>query len=274
MGKKKAKPRQEGGLTHFSVEESEETPAFQPSFCLCFGQLHKMVTSCQSCGKVICEKEKSDDCLFCHQPLHSMDESSLVANAYFEKAIAAKQRLLDFQEGRQASKNIIDDQSDWYELKHNLWESKEVREKAEEAEARMLRAKEEQERHLTYDIDIRQGTVTGREVVASLGVEKEQVREFMSKVGEKEQQKKDREMTQSVVQELTLQTVITNLKEALQAKGKQGKESKAESHPAAPPRVVQNDDAFAVLSEYGKAMSLRTSDGQPKTSKIGGQPIN
>jgi hypothetical protein len=274
MVKKKAKPRQEDPKSPFGTQETDDTPDFKPSFCLCFGQLHKLVTNCQSCGKVICEKERSDDCLFCHQPLNRLEQTDLIDNPYFEKAIADKQRLLDFQDGREASKNIIDDQSDWYDLKHNLWESKEVREKADDEEARMLKQKAEQERHLTFDIDFQLGTAVGKEVVGSVGAEKEHVRAFLSKVEEQEQQKKDREITKSVEQDSTLQTVITSLKEALQAKGKQVREGKEAPPPFSHQRVVQNDDAFAVLSEYGRAMSRGTTQEQPKTSNIGGQPIN
>lgn len=239
---------------------AERQAEAQPAFCLCFGQLHKLFANCQSCGKVLCEKEEAEECVFCHQPLSRGHDTELVTDAFFEKAVAAKQRLLDFQEGKQASKNIIDDQTDWYELKNNLWESKEVRRQAEEEEARQESRKERDERLLQIEIDFEKGTATGKDVSRALHSEKEEVRQFLDGVGRKEQGKKDRELGHSKTHEESLQAVVRSVKEALQGKaGEDPHPRKTRQQP-----VVQNDDAFAVLSEFGRAMEDPGQNAQVK----------
>ena len=102
----KIKKKQEDKKIEATENLSEESAEIKRSLCLCFARIHKLIANCQSCGKVICEKEGLPDCLFCHQPIEEEEEEDLITTAYFENAVHHKEQLLEFQASKIAKKNI------------------------------------------------------------------------------------------------------------------------------------------------------------------------
>lgn len=245
----KIKKKQEDRKIETIENISEESPVVERALCLCFARIHKLIANCQSCGKVICEKEGLPDCLFCHQPIEEIEEDDLIATAYFEKAVYHKEQLLEFQASKIAKKNIIDDQNDWYDLKTNVWEDKAVRKLADEKLEKTQNSEEQQKQFIVYDLDMSSGKVEGRETTADYGNEREQVQKFMEEMENYKKQPKP--FIESKINDDVLREAVKNVKQDMDKK-REGHVEDAWRPTGS--RIVQNDNAYDVLLAFNKNM--------------------
>ncbi|XP_048137118.1 activating signal cointegrator 1 isoform X3 [Rhodamnia argentea] len=103
--------------------------------CSCQARMHRLVSNCLSCGKIVCEQEGEGPCQFCgalvlkegsqyaglDQTMPVLTEAEVAAEAYAK-------RLVDYDRNSAARTTVIDDQSDYYEIEGNSWLSKEEKE--------------------------------------------------------------------------------------------------------------------------------------------------
>jgi len=105
----------------------------------------------------VCSTEGEGPCCFCGNPVyypHNIDEfeeqvalmknieedPELIQN-YF-KAVETKEKLINFDKGDIAKKNVYDGDTDWYELKNDVWQDDTIR---KEALRQMIQQEDEEE---------------------------------------------------------------------------------------------------------------------------------
>lgn len=123
----------------------KKAPATSTSrkICSCQATLHPLINNCLSCGKIICEQENEGPCLFCGNLVFRRNKSGQSTNKFtyqnigeeenitdpeFKQAEELKKRLLQYDASKIAETNIIDDQTDWFEMKEDVWNSKQTKE--------------------------------------------------------------------------------------------------------------------------------------------------
>eukprot|EP01084_Bolivina_argentea_P181359 313225_1 len=119
--------------------------------CGCQATLHEVFKNCTECGYILCEIEGEGPCWYCSAfvtlagSIPTIDKNALSfdpnSEAY-KKAVAQKDKLLEFGREKAQRTTIIDDQGDFYENEaSNLWLTQKQREwakqKAEEEEKRL-----------------------------------------------------------------------------------------------------------------------------------------
>ena len=106
--------------------------------CNCQASVHPLINNCTSCGKIVCEKENIGPCLFCgNEVLKRPQPGEITKNTQlfddisqdleFKKAEDLKNRLLQYDASQIAETNVIDEQTDWFEINENVWSSKEAK---------------------------------------------------------------------------------------------------------------------------------------------------
>lgn len=128
--------------------------------CDCMGQIHPLVNNCLGCGRVVCELEGEGPCVFCgnivlknenidleaeqQKLMRELDTDPGLCQTYFV-AVEHKAKLLTRDKEKNKTKNVIDEDMDWYDMKDDVWQSDQNRKIAvnqmleledEEAEAR------------------------------------------------------------------------------------------------------------------------------------------
>ena len=105
--------------------------------CDCFGTVHKALTNCLNCGKIVCEKEGYGPCSFCGYPV-GKDAAGRAANDKdAAKAIELKNRLLKYDRTAAKRTTIYDDQEDYFTSSPWL-SSDEIKSREEKAKQREL----------------------------------------------------------------------------------------------------------------------------------------
>ena len=142
--------------------------------CACNARRHALITNCLRCGNVICEQEGEGPCLFCGGDPdlpHDLDEERVAATGAAgssdsggeaaNRALAFKERLLDYDRSSAKRTTVIDDQVDYFaSAASDAWLSAE--EKAEQR--RRLEQREDEKRRarseLRVTLDFDAGKVT------------------------------------------------------------------------------------------------------------------
>ena len=125
--------------------------------CGCMAQKCSLVNNCLGCGRIVCEKEGEGPCLFCGNPvlkpenineyeeqmsmLKYMEDDPEIMKSYI-KAVENKNKLIGFDKSDIVTKNMIDEDTDWYEIKNDVWQSDDIR---SHALNRMIAVEEEEE---------------------------------------------------------------------------------------------------------------------------------
>jgi hypothetical protein len=110
--------------------------------CDCMATQHSLINNCLGCGRIVCEKEGEGPCLFCANPvlkpenineyeeqmrlLKDMEDDPEIMKSYI-KAVENKNKLIGFDKSDIARKNMIDEDTDWYEIKNDVWQSDAIR---------------------------------------------------------------------------------------------------------------------------------------------------
>ena len=120
----------EGGSSHVektTKEKKEKKKKSQPIMpmkgkakvnCGCFGTIHKPLTNCLNCGRIICTREGYGYCPFCSFPV--LECTRLEGEAY-DKAIMHKERLLEFDRQSASRMQVYDSQADYYSNSRSNW---------------------------------------------------------------------------------------------------------------------------------------------------------
>ncbi|BFG00184.1 activating signal cointegrator 1 [Drosophila madeirensis] len=173
--------------------------------CDCQAAQHKLINNCLACGRIVCEQEGSGPCLFCGCPVHTPEEELQLAkdaskssqlaktpNSHgqktgkqqskknkatnsssqkpgdgLEKAIAQRDRLLEYDRNSEKRTTVIDDELDYFQ-ENSVWLSDVEREKYERLKSEMHELKHGS--RLTRKIKV---DFAGREVAEELPVTKE-----------------------------------------------------------------------------------------------------
>ncbi|KAI6683079.1 hypothetical protein NL676_028992 [Syzygium grande] len=97
--------------------------------------VHRLVSNCLSCGKIVCEQEGEGPCQFCGalvlkegSQYAGLDQTVLVLTEAEAAAEAYAKRLVDYDRNSAVRTTVIDDQSDYYEIEGKSWLSKEEKE--------------------------------------------------------------------------------------------------------------------------------------------------
>jgi len=128
--------------------------------CECQAAKHKLINNCTSCGRIVCAQEGSGPCFFCSNLVCSKEEqeilnrqnkkseqllkkltsdeqrskyktSKTVEEEKQDRAIANKNRLLDYDANCEKRTKVIDDESDYFNIDVNKWLTKEQRQALE-----------------------------------------------------------------------------------------------------------------------------------------------
>eukprot|EP00088_Acartia_fossae_P009261 TRINITY_DN1447_c0_g1_i1.p1 TRINITY_DN1447_c0_g1~~TRINITY_DN1447_c0_g1_i1.p1 ORF type:complete len:502 (-),score=131.64 TRINITY_DN1447_c0_g1_i1:155-1660(-) len=148
--------------------------------CECQAVKHKLINNCISCGRIVCAQEGSGACFFCGELVCTKEEQEVLnrqsrkseqllmklttssRNAYKyskdseenqQKAIANKNRLLEYDINCEKRTKVIDDESDYFNIDSNKWLTPEQRlalEKKKE-ELHSERHKSRREKKLIFD---------------------------------------------------------------------------------------------------------------------------
>ena len=160
--------------------ESVQLPGRHP--CDCQSLRHALVNNCLSCGKIICAQEGSGPCLFCGSLVVTNEEQSVLdkknkksdllykklvgdeGRSQYQAAVDNKNRLLDYQANSAKRTQIIDDESDYFNVDTNKWLTPEQREamKKRKEEQHEEKHKSRLDRKITFDF-------AGRKVVEEEG---------------------------------------------------------------------------------------------------------
>ncbi|XP_017012842.2 activating signal cointegrator 1 [Drosophila takahashii] len=130
--------------------------------CDCQAAQHKLINNCLGCGRIVCEQEGSGPCLCCGDPVHTAEEEQQLAKAAREKgggsskaatkqgkkaskesakealdkALAQRDRLLEYDKNSEKRTTVIDDELDYFQ-ENSVWLSDAEREKFEKLKSEM-----------------------------------------------------------------------------------------------------------------------------------------
>lgn len=229
--------------------------------CECMASLHQLVNNCLICGRIVCEQEGEGSCFFCGNPVYSklnpmfkeLSSDQFVslsegnpkdADVLREQAIKHKDKLLGYQKNMNPASNIIDEETDWYEVADNVWLSENQRNvavaKIKEEEVK----KEEHSKGIGITFDLATNTFVSDEKAYDDSVAKDAAKEFMSEVTKKHVAKANDSRLPEEFEKI--HTEMTNqLKEEVKGKDQpSGKENVPKTGTAPKVCRIQHDDVF------------------------------
>ncbi|GJP34498.1 hypothetical protein CLOM_g18939 [Closterium sp. NIES-68] len=149
--------------------------------CDCQAAIHHLVNNCLGCGKIVCEQEGEGPCKFCGVlVLKGSDREAAAAAAALgaageglseaeAKALAFRDRLVEYNRTSAQRTVVIDDQSDYFKSNGadgdgDAWLTKEEREILKRREEEREREEEERRRRVVVTLDL-----IGRRVLVADG---------------------------------------------------------------------------------------------------------
>ena len=155
--------------------------------CQCLGQKHSLVNNCTECGRIVCNQEGSGPCYFCGALVCSREEKEILARNSkksmklydklmnqstdnykenkreklgLEKALAHKEKLLEYDKSSARRTKVIDDESDYFASDTNQWLSKSEREALRKKEEKLREKRFASRREMKVTLDF-----AGRKVI-------------------------------------------------------------------------------------------------------------
>ena len=148
--------------------------------CECQATRHALVANCLACGRIVCQQEGPGPCLFCgvlvtedlEQRLEALGEArgARLDAAEVSKATEFKDTLVSYDRGGRKKTQVIDDQSDFFEIDSNAWLDEGEKEQLRQTQAAAEAAAEEKRRKLVVTIDL-----IGRQVLSPANPPEEEV---------------------------------------------------------------------------------------------------
>ncbi|KAH8373187.1 hypothetical protein KR009_001614 [Drosophila setifemur] len=180
--------------------------------CDCQAAQHKLINNCLGCGRIVCEQEGSGPCLSCGDPVYTNEEEQQLAKAAregkagsqskqtanksqgkkqakeaaaqskesakesLEKALAQRDRLLEYDRNSEKRTTVIDDELDYFQ-ENSVWLSDVEREKYEKLKSEMHDMKHGSRIKRKIRVDF-----AGREMPEELPVSKEYEQQVISEL--------------------------------------------------------------------------------------------
>lgn len=242
-------------------------------------QAHKLINNCTGCGKIVCELEGEGPCSFCGNPVlkpENMDQfaeterlmreweaDSSLSQTYFV-AVEHKTRLLGQDKERGAAKNLVDEDTDWYELKGDVWQSDDLRRQA----VQMMIKQEEEDRFAKENVmtsfNFNKGTVEEKKITFDRSKEKALIAEMI------QEDRKGVEIEQMMMQQEMDKRLKEKDRELLDSVKEVYKDKVKKSEPLVVkndlnlPKKVENDDCYQA---FMAAMELQNK--KEKTAEKG-----
>ncbi|XP_064475016.1 activating signal cointegrator 1-like [Ornithodoros turicata] len=139
--------------------------------CQCQASRHALINNCLKCGRIVCQQEGSGPCFTCGALVCTQEEKDILSrdsrksqqlrdkllsdanNENFLKAVAHKNKLLEYNRTSAQRTKVIDDDSDYFSTE-NMWLTPEQRDQVRrrEAEMRAEREKSRRTQRITFDL--------------------------------------------------------------------------------------------------------------------------
>lgn len=171
--------------------------------CECMASVHSLINNCLGCGRVVCEIEGEGPCSFCGNPVYKpenlneyeeqmslmkdLENDPDIMQSYI-KAVENKNKLIRYDKTDIARKNMIDEDTDWYEIKSDVWQSNEVR---KHALKKMIDLEEEEEyasKNETVTFDLQTGEVESHKIKVDYKKHKKDATDFLSGIEKEERE--------------------------------------------------------------------------------------
>lgn len=149
---------------------SESVNMFRKA-CMCMSRKHALINNCLSCGRIVCQLEGEGPCFFCGNPVYAKNfnpknqetfedfEKDFDSHKQYTSAVNYKEKLLNFEQSQIANKKIVDQDVDWYEIKKDVWQDKDVREKAHQKIQELEKEEEDFKNLVSYDVNLKTGQI-------------------------------------------------------------------------------------------------------------------
>lgn len=159
--------------------------------CECLGQKHSLVNNCTECGRIVCMQEGSGPCFFCGALVCTREEQEILArnskksqklyqklltqtiegdtgvktessaaDEGLQKAIAHKNRLIEYDKSGVRRTKVIDDECDYFASDTNRWLSKQERDALRKKEDELREKRHGSRRQMKITLDF-----AGRKVI-------------------------------------------------------------------------------------------------------------
>lgn len=239
--------------------------------CLCMARVHNLVNNCVNCGRIICEQEGEGPCLFCGNPVYSSKSEQMLAEdeemqAKFEqdfdylesylKAVDNKEKLLNYERESIASKNIIDQETDWYEIKNDVWQSDKARKQATHKIHEEARLEQEAKSKIVYDVNIATGEVMGKESFVDYGATKKEAQQYLKQEEDAMKRKSNLQVEANKIDDEKMREVLSglNFSHAEKMKKKDDGHGKQKHEVAVKnlAKVIQHDDVYDKFLDFHK----------------------
>lgn len=159
--------------------------------CECLGQKHSLVNNCTECGRIVCMQEGSGPCFFCGALVCTKEEQEILArnskksqklyqklltqaiesdtgaetetsaaDKGLQKAIAHKNRLIEYDKSGVRRTKVIDDECDYFASDINRWLSQKERDALRKKEDELREKRHGSRREMKVTLDF-----AGRKVI-------------------------------------------------------------------------------------------------------------
>ena len=243
-------------------QEIEPENVFGREMCNCMAKTHKLINNCLSCGRIVCEQEDEGPCFFCGQLVYSkanerqgnqeaelMEQLNIdnhLLDSYYT-ALSHKQKLLQYEKSSIATKNVVDDETDWYEIKNDIWQDETVRKEAVKQLAQNENIEEENKNYTSYVIDFNTGNVEAINKKIDFQKQKEEAQSYLK---DAENDMKKRQALNEIKQkELADVDEVKVVKDVMAELGHKYKDKRNTSFDLSGrySKTVQHDDVYSDL---------------------------
>jgi hypothetical protein len=209
--------------------------------CGCMAKDHRLINNCTACGKIACEQEGEGPCFFCGNPVFSpenlgryeeefkfqlqLESDPDLAESYY-KAVDHKDKLLKWEENDVARKNVYDEDTDWYEVKQDVWATKEVRQHAIQKMAQIEEEEEIAKKVDIMNINFETGKIERQKVTVDHGAFKQDAVDFMKKANDVDPSKKKNEDTEKLERDYKMDAKLEEKEQQILAGVQQAYKSK------------------------------------------------
>jgi len=138
--------------------------------CECQAVKHPLINNCLSCGRIVCSQEGSGPCLFCANLVVTREEQAILdkknkkseylykklagdSRSQYQAALENKNKLLEFDANSAKRTQIIDDESDYFNVDSNKWLTPQQREALSKKKEELHNEKHKSrlDRRITFD---------------------------------------------------------------------------------------------------------------------------
>jgi hypothetical protein len=158
-----------------------------------------------------------------------LEDDPILQESYF-KALENKDKLLGYEKTMSGTKNIVDDEVDWYEIKDDVWQDKVVREQAMKKVLQQEGEGPDMDTDYVVEFDAKNNRFVDKKIrVNNYEKRKEEMKEFLRKI---EQFEKEKSCVMGVIEQKqfedeNVRQLVTNAKKNYKQFEKKQKKSSA-----------------------------------------------